>query len=303
MPEGMEQVGAEKGNGASNPPAGGSDNSGKLSPEIEALIGKAVSSERKKLRDDFEDRLKPLTEKAALADTLQGEISGLKQMIEELKGGEDPEDEPADFIEELERELDPPKWATTKEAKETWRAMRRAEIRRTIREKTHEETLSGLQSTIKKLEESYTREAQEKETERTAKLALERESKIQSIAMSLRDDVVDPEIVGEWIDRRVIRASSGKLMFKIPGGDDEDVVPLTKDVVQKHLKPTLLRSAAGSGGSGAGGGRKTPEEAVSGYEQELAAVNERLSKTPNDQHLIGEVFRLKRAIAKAKAAA
>lgn len=296
---------AEKG-GKPAASAGGSDagNKGGSAPRTytDEDLNKIIARTNEKWEQKLNSKLEELAPKLSMIDELKQQSEEYKRLLEESTKGA--ENEELDPIEELEQRLTPPAYIRTEEGRRMWRLAAKKELLSEQRIAALTDEVSAFRKTAEDLKKESEERAREREQARAQAIQSDRSARMSTILGQL--GVVDMDIAEPWLDRRVSRdEKAGRWVFRV---DEDTVVPLTKDNVDKYLPASLRKPAVDAGGSGASGGRQTPTaEAVSALRAKLdALLTEAKSlaekRQPVPDRVLAETQRLKREIATAERA-
>lgn len=283
--------------------AAGEGDKGKVVPRTytDEDLNRILAKERKSSDEKFDAFKGEVAPKLAKFDELSQSHKELKEFIDELRSNSpEPKGGELDPIEQMLQELEPPKGYTTKEARELFRQFKRRDILTGQEVSDLKEMLKKQAATLTALEAAKAQSDSDKEEAKLHVARADRSAKISAVLSSLPIAESATEVADAWLDRKVSRnKDTGRLMLVV---SEDEIVPFTKENVDKILPASLRKSAVDAGGSGAGGGSRTPNaEGISALREQLAAAKAGADKatTPGErERLAGTVQRLKREIKK-----
>lgn len=263
-------------------------------------LNRILSNERRKYEERFDTFKTEVSPKLSKYEELEKKYGELQTVIDELRQGQpEPKEGDADPIEQLLREIEPPKGYQTKEARELFRAFKRRDI-------LTSQQIDDLQALVKSTNEKLTaleaakqQSDAEKEQARLAAIAADRTARISTIIAQL--PIADPDVAESWLDRKVRRnEKSGRLELHV---NEDTILPFSKENVDKYLPASLRKAAVDAGGSGAGGSRTTPNPAsVETLRDQLdraKAAGAAAKNSAERDKIAGQIMRLKRQIKEA----
>lgn len=263
------------------------------------------------LRSKGKQELQALREEyAPLIDKnkdLEAKLTEFQKVLDERLPPVQSDEGEKSFIDEFEKRLEIPSNIKDPQVRATYKRLLRKEMMDGEALTVMRAELNEVRELNKRLaEQDAARQKREEEARRDAAIATRR-SRIDTMIAQFSAVLPDrgDEAMRPWLQERTVEKGTG-FFFKADPSDptDDNLLPFTKETVDKYV-PGYLRKAATGGreGGGSGGTRTAPTAGqVEALEQELSVAIEQGTKaTAGDKNRWMQVVqKLKRQIAEAK---
>jgi hypothetical protein len=224
-------------------------------------------------------------------------LSGYEEFLQQLTADDEPPP-PANSLDELRKEMQPPAWVRTESDRRLWQSL----VERDFKARQTQQVLLQELDQLKKAreEEQQLRKRAEEESRANAEARREADKRSLLAALAADLDAIDAEGVrryfqedlvwDEKLQQHRLRLPDGKLIdIRVGTRLNPKVVELCPD--------WLRRPAAAGGGSGAAGGREeTPQEALKVAREAMEKAYEDARARPYDQAATAAYMRAKRRV-------